>query len=320
MFLDLLSLFAGLTILYFAAEFLVRGASSVALQSGIKPLVVGLTVIALGTSMPEFVVNVMAINNDSNALALGNIIGSNIANIGLILGISALIRPLEVASSSIKREFPIMIGVMGLFYGLAYDGSITFTDGIIFTSCLVIFMGYVMKTARAETDEKYGSTQIEMPDENDINIPHWQQGMMIIGGMVGLTMGANLMVTGAVNIASSYGISEVVIGITIVAIGTSLPELATSAVGAYKGETDLAVGNILGSNIFNVLFVVGIVTLMQPLPADAESIGFHFPAMIFFAVLLLPLARTQYRIGRLEGAILLVCYVSYMTWVAKDVV
>ena len=313
MLLDFLIFIIGLVILYFGADWLIRGAASLALRFGIRPLVVGLTVIALGTSMPEFLVNYFAAITEQDGLALGNVVGSNICNIALILGVSAIVYPMTVRRSTLRKEYPIMLAVMILFYFLASDGIITRADGMILVGGLFAFLLFLVIDAR-----HHGRSKSVADDDvatSGILLPMWKKVLFLIGGMIALTLGAKLMVDGAVNIAAKLGISSVVVGLTVVAIGTSLPELAASVMCAIKQEADMSVGNVLGSNLLNVLFVVGLVSLIRPLDVDSAAIQIHFPVMIGFSVLLLPIAWTQYKITRFEGSVLLVGFVAYISYV-----
>lgn len=306
--------FAGLLILYFGAEGLVQGASSIALQYGIKPVVVGLTVVALGTSMPEFLVNLFAVVADESPLALGNIIGSNISNIALILGCSALVLPLTVTPEILKREYPIMLGVMVLFYVTALDGRIGALDGSLMVF-LLIGLGGVLLYETHQTDTAAVLDQIEGDLEGaDPEMSGLKKAVYVLGGMAGLALGAHLMVDSAVQIANYLGIATGIIGLTAVALGTSLPELAASMVSAAKSESDMSVGNVMGSNMLNVLFVVGIISIFKPLEVEQRSIMIDFPIMIGFCILLLPIVWSNYRITRVGGTILLTAFLGYMTY------
>ena len=286
---QLLIFAVGLGLLYLGAEWLIRGAASLALKYGIRRLVVGITVVALGTSMPEFVVNFFAALSQQDGIALGNVVGSNICNIALILGASALILPLTVARNTLRKEYPIMMAVMVAFYLMALDGVISQIDGILLLVGLAGFLVYLI------IDCKRNAQQIvpeEIPDleRQDLSSPALKKVALLIGGMVLLAGGARLMVHAAVNIAEALGVSSVVIGLTVVAIGTSLPELAASLVSALKKDPDMSMGNVLGSNMLNVLFVIGLVSMVHPLSVETESLTIHFPVMLGFGVLLLPLA------------------------------
>lgn len=314
MLLYILLFLLGLLILYFGAEGLVQGASSIALQYGIRPVVVGLTVVALGTSMPEFIVNFIAIFSDESSLALGNIIGSNISNVALILGTSALILPLTVSPQILRREYPVMFGVMVLFYLCALDGRIGWGDGLVMVLLLVALGAYLFYDAQrtstaAILDEVEGDLQAADPDMSAL-----YKTTYVGGGIVGLAVGAHLMVDNAVSIADIMGIDHVIIGLTIVAIGTSLPELAASMVSAVKEESDMSVGNVMGSNLLNVLFVVGTLSMVEPIEVDQRSISLHFPVMLAICALLLPVTVVNYRISRIGGVILLGSFFGYMTY------
>ncbi|MEM1042060.1 MAG: calcium/sodium antiporter [Bacteroidota bacterium] len=301
-------LLLGLVILYFGAEWLIRGASSLAVGFGIPPLVVGLTVVALGTSLPEFMTNFIAALGGNDGLALGNIIGSNIANVGLILGTSAVLVPLAVAPSTLRREYPIMLGVLVVFYLLALNETIGRFDGVLLIAGLVGFLGYLVRDVRRRS---VGDGQVTASPE--LTMPLWKKVLLLAGGIVGLAAGANLMVTSAVAIAEIFGIDPVIVGLTIVAVGTSLPELAASIVGVFRSETDLAVGNVIGSNLLNVLFVVGTVAFVRPLSVEAEALRIHFPVMIGFGALIL-LAWFKHRLERWHGVLLLTAFVGYMAY------
>ena len=319
MLLQSLIFFVGLTALYYGAEWLIKGATSLALRFGIRRLVVGLTVVALGTSMPEFLVNFFAAVSNEDALALGNIVGSNIANIALILGMSALIFPLAVQPTTLRKEYPMMMLVMAVFYGMSLDGRISQIDGLILVTGLILFFIYLVLDARTEDSRKQVEMELQAFENGEMSgriYPVRQKIFFLLGGMIGLSLGARLMVTSAVNLADMLGIRHVVVGLTVVAIGTSLPELAASVMCAVRKEPDLSVGNILGSNLLNVLFVVGLVALIRPLDVDHESIKIHFPVMLGFGLLLYPLARTKYRISRIEGGILIVGFIAYMVYLS----
>ena len=296
--------------LYFGAEWLVRGASSIALKYGIRPLVVGLTIVALGTSMPEFVINFFAALQNEDSLALGNIVGSNICNIALILGTTALVLPMVVKPNTLRKEYPIMMGVMTLFYVLAWDGTITKWDGLILVTGLIAFLIFLVLDARRYTP---GNLLEEVPQESE-SINTRKKALYLLIGVILLAIGAHLMVNAAVVVAIYYGIEPGIVGLTVMALGSSLPELAASLVSALKDEADLSIGNILGSNLLNVLFVVGLVSLIKPLHIDSMSLDIHFPIMLAFGALLFPLAWTGYRITRMEGGILLASFCGYMVY------
>lgn len=310
----------GLGVLYQGAEWLVKGSASIALHYGIRPLIVGITVVALGTSMPEFVVNLFAALSGEDSLALGNIVGSNICNIALILGASALVLPLAVSPTTLKNEYPIMMGVLFLFYFIALDGLISKLDGLLLIAGLLLFIVYLVVDSRrytaARQDENADlATSLPNKKKEDESELRWR-AVIVLAGILLLAVGARVMVYAAVNVADLFGIDPIVVGLTVVAVGTSLPELAASVVSALKQEADLSIGNVLGSNMLNVLFVVGLVALIDPLSVDATSLEVHFPIMIIFGLVLLPLAWTRFRITRMEGGFLLAGFVSYMVFLA----
>lgn len=313
MLVQLLIFSAGLGVLYFGAEWLVRGAASLALRYGIRRIVVGITVVALGTSMPEFVINFFAALAEEDSLALGNIVGSNICNIALILGTSSLVLPMAVRPSTLRKEYPIMMGVMVLFYLVALDGLISKVDGMILVLGLVLFMIYLVIDGKRHA-RKVADGDIDPAETPGVLVPVWKKVAFLVGGIVFLAVGARMMVYSAVNIAEALGVEPVVVGLTIVAIGTSLPELAASLVSAVKQEADMSIGNVLGSNLLNVLFVVGLVALIRPLQVDAQSLSVHFPVMLGFSALLLPVAWTSYRISRFEGGVLLSIFTGYIVY------
>lgn len=298
----------GLIFLFIGAEGLIRGASALALRIGITPLVVGLTVVAFGTSTPELVVSLKAALIGNSSISLGNVVGSNIANIALILGIAAIIRPLDVHANVIRREIPIMIGISILLVLLLIDGELGLVDGIVFVLGIVIYtvvnimMARKEKNAEVEKEFKEGlKTKLGVP----ISV------IMILVGLGLMILGANYFVNSAIEIAKSIGVSDAIIGLTIVAVGTSLPELITSIVAAYKNESDIAIGNVVGSNIFNILGILGITAIVIPLSSAGISYV-DFGVMLFTAIILLPLSKTGFKISRLEGLFLVTGYISYV--------
>jgi len=314
MTLAIIYLLAGLVLLYFGAEGLVRGSSSLALRLGLSPLVVGLTVVAFGTSSPELMVSLKAALAGQADISVGNVVGSNICNIGLILGLCALITPIATNSQIVRVDIPIMIGITALSLALMADGHLGMTEGIIFVLLLVAYIVFSIQLARRQPADSLGT---EFGEEVKIS----KRGLaidilMVIGGLALLVFGARFLVDGAIIIARTYGLSEALIGLTIVAIGTSLPELATSLLAAIKKESDIAVGNIVGSNIFNLVGILGITAIVHPL--QAAGIGaVDLAVMAGFALLLWPMAYYQQRITRPEGAMLLLGYVAFLFWLVR---
>lgn len=301
-------LIGGLILLFAGAEGLIRGSSNLAIKIGIKPLVVGLTVVAFGTSTPELVVSLKAALMGNGSISLGNVVGSNIANIALILGVAALIKPLDVHANVIMREIPIMIGISIVLLLLMIDGELGLIDGLIFVIGLVIYLLVSVIMALKEKNPQV-DTEFKEGLKSKLGIP--VSIILMIAGLGLLIFGADLFVQSAVAIAKKFNISDAVIGLTIVAIGTSLPELITSIVASYKKEADIAIGNVVGSNVFNILGILGITALIIPI----SSIGISYidlGVMMFATIILLPLCKTGFSITRLEGAFLLSGYFIYI--------
>ncbi len=307
----LVLLISGTLMLYFGAEGLVTGSSSLAVRIGITPLIVGLTVVSFGTSSPELVVSVSAAFKGNPSIALGNVIGSNICNIALILGIAALIRPIKIDLKLIKTDIWLMIVITALFLVLVADMKISRVDGAILFAGVIIYNYFTFYLAKKVRNKK---TQ-ELYEQG---VPHkirnpWLDFLFIIGGLGILILGANLFLEGAIDIAKFLGASEGLIGLSIVALGTSLPELATSMVASIKKEADISIGNAIGSNIFNILLILGTAALITPI--IAQDIGIvDIGVMTFLAVLLFPFAWTKLTLSRLEGLFLLLIYIGYITY------
>jgi len=305
---------AGIALLYVGAEGLVKGASSLAFEYAIRPGLIGLTVVALGTSMPEFLVNVFAVSAGESPLALGNIIGSNISNVALILGMSALVAPLVVSPRVLRRDYPIMLGVMLLFYGCALDGAIGRADGTIMVLLLGVLWGYLIYFSRRTPVTPLVEEAAEELARIEERLSTPTKVLYIVGGPLGLGLGAFFMVEGAKAIAYEMNIQPAVVGLTVVAVGTSLPELAASVVSSLQGKHNMSIGNVVGSNLLNVLFVVGVVALIEPMEVSAQSLQADFPAMLGFCALVLPLAWARERISRGSGTVLVVAFLGYMTY------
>ena len=307
----LLFLLLGLVLLYFGAEGLVRGSASLALRLGIGPLLVGLTVVAFGTSAPEMIVSVKAAYLGQGDISVGNVVGSNICNIGLILGFCALIVPIKVASQIVRIDTPIMIATTALAIGLLYDGALSRAEGIILFLLLITYVIFSIRIAKKQAADPLGQ---EFSDEMKIS----KSGvaldvLMVIGGLVMLVFGARFLVDSAIVIAKALGLSEAVIGLTIVAVGTSLPEFATSLIAAIKRESDIAVGNIVGSNIFNILGILGVSAFITPLSSSGIT-GIDLGVMAAFALALWGFSATGHRITRLEGLVMLLAYAGFVGW------
>ena len=306
--IDILFFLAGLLILYFGADWLVKGASRLAITLNVQPVIVGLTVVAFGTSLPEFVVSFIGAMRELPDIALGNIVGSNIVNIGFIIGLSAIIFPLSVYMKLLKFEVPFMIFAAFLLFIFSINGTVSRMDSILFA---VIFSGYIAYTIRAakkETPDVAGEYREFLRVRDSIK----KDIVLIIAGLAVLIAGAEILLISAVSIARAMGISELIIGMTIVAVGTSLPELATSAVAAFKREADISIGNIVCSNIFNILFILGVTGIIRPVSVHPEAWRLHMPVMIFFSLLLFIFMKTGNVISRAEGAVMVLLYIGYL--------
>lgn len=315
MLIALVKLVIGLVLLTYGAERLVHGASSVAFKLGLSPLVIGLTVVAFGTSAPELVVSVGATIAGNSDIAIGNVVGSNIANIALILGLTAMIRPMSIHLRILKTEIPIMILVTFVTSLFIIGEEINRLEGAVLFTGLIAFIVYSVRSARTVPVEVKAQL-IEEP-EIDVDAPIWKSWFFIVFGLGLLVGGGELLVRGAVEIATIAGISQAVIGITVVAVGTSLPELATSAVAAFKGESDIAVGNIIGSNIFNMLCILGLTGMIHPL--DSSNFGLvDLGFMLALTIIILPLMRRGFELNRWEGGFLVITYIGYTIWLLMN--
>ncbi len=306
-----LALVLGLVVLYFGAQALVKGGASLALRLGLTPLVVGLTVMAFGTSSPEMVVSIQAAMTGNGAISIGNVIGSNICNIALILGVCALIIPLTASAQVIRREVPIMIGASVVALLMLLDKHLARWEGAVLLVGLVVYTVRTVQQARAETSAEAakGFSDEFGPQPTGVGISF----LFVLIGLGGLIVGSHFFVEGAVTLAASWGMSPVAIGLTVVAVGTSLPELATSLVAAFRKEADVAIGNVVGSCLFNLLGILGVAALVSPIDAPGLEWG-DLAVMLIISVALLPLAKSGGRISRREGAVLLAAYVGYTTW------
>lgn len=307
----ILSLFA----LYIGAGWLVKGSSEIALKANISNLVIGLTIVAFGTSAPELVVSLNASLSGQGDIAIGNIVGSNIFNIALILGISAAIYPLQAKRQLTRLDIPILIAATIAITILFWDGKLGRVEGIFFLVGIIaytLFSLYYSRKHEKKVEEQSGELE-KQPD------PWYKDVLYILGGLAILIFASNLLVDNAVSIAQELGVSEAVIGLTIVAAGTSMPELATSVVSALKKNPDIAIGNIVGSNLFNILAIAGTSSVVHPIVSD--NINFiDLLVMLGLTLLLLPLAKSGQKISRAEGWLLILIYVGYLGWLLKDLI
>ena len=304
---------AGVVLLIWGADLLVRGAAHLAALAGISPLVIGLTVVAMGTSAPELAVSLRATLGGQAELTLGNVVGSNIANVLLILGLAAVAAPLLVAARVLQREVPTMIGVSLLLWLLSADGALSRLDGLVLIGLLVVFLAVTVVLERRSAGE--GAAGLVAPGAQGRGGVLTNLGLLV-GGLILLVAGAQWLVDGAVTFARALGVSELVIGLTVVAVGTSLPEIATSVLASLRGEREIAVGNVVGSNILNILGVLGLTTVLspQPLQVPPSALAFDVPVLVATAVACLPIFFNGRLIARWEGALFLAYYVAYTAY------
>lgn len=313
MLLSLLLLALGIAGLYFGADWLVRGASRIALGLGIEPLFVGLTVVAFGTSAPEMVVCVVAALQGKTDVALGNVVGSNIANVGLILGLTAVVRPVQVSLRLARRELPFMLAATLVFYGLAWRLSFGRAEGVLLVLSLLLFTRLALRWALQEPPSVVAQVE-SIQQERGLSRRHRlarDVGLVLLG-LGALIAGGHLLVVGAVDLARRAGVAELIIAATVVAVGSSLPELATSVVAALRKEADILVGNLVGSNLFNILGALGVSAILRPVSVDPSLLGFEFVALLVFSAAMAFALRGGHRVSRFEGAMLLAAYAVFV--------
>lgn len=312
MLLNITILIVGLFVLIMGGDFLVRGASKIALRVHISPLVVGLTIVAFGTSAPELLISVNAALNGSPDIAMGNVVGSNICNLALVLGITAILSDMSVQQSSIKIDWPMAMGSSLLLYFLLFDHTIGRYEGALFITILLIYTILIIRKSRKETKKiRDVEKEMEVPSLPSSNLR--KDILFIIAGCAGLYFGAEWFVGAAQELASALGISDRVIGLTVVALGTSLPELVTAIVASLKKETDLALGNLMGSNIFNILSILGITSLITDIHVSEEILNIDMLWMLGLTFAIMPLMVTKGKIERIEGVFLLAIYIVYIS-------
>ena len=299
----------GLILLYFGANWLVQGAITLALHLGLSPLIVGLTVVALGTSVPEALVSIQAAIGHQGGIALGNVIGSNILNIALILGLSAFFNPLKVDSHLVKADVPLLAGATFMLVVLLEDFHISRMEGAFLLLCIVGYVAGNIMTVKRTSPEENKIEGVEVPEDHSKNL--WRDISFLFIGLIALAFGSNFLVTGAVDLARILGLSEALIGLTIVSIGTGTPEMATALMAAYRKRADLAIGNAVGSNLFNIMFVLGIAALVAPLDGKGIS-SIDLYVMLGVTILLLPTVWTGRILDRKEGFLFLAIYVGYL--------
>lgn len=322
--MDFLILILGVALVLLGADKLTDGATGLARRFRVNDLVIGLTVVAFGTSLPEFVTSLFAAVKGSSAISLGNVIGSNIFNTLVIVGLTALTRPIWVSKSTLVKDIPfallasLVFGVLCLdiWFNPGISNSISRGDGLVLLFFFIIFMYYTFSIARNKNDEHQQNT--EGLSDQIIQMPYWKISLYIVVGLLGLVLGGNLFVSGASGIALDLGVSEAVIGLTLVAGGTSLPELATSIVAAKKGNSAIAIGNVIGSNIFNVFFVLGVCSFISPMNADSVSMTDIY-LLLFSMLLMWGFASTSRQISRWEGVVMTAFYVAYVGYLILNI-
>jgi cation:H+ antiporter len=301
----------GLVILLLAGDVLVKGAVNLSLRLGIPALIVSLTIVAFGTSAPELLISIKSILDGVPGLAMGNVVGSNTANILLVLGVPAIISGLHAASDT-RRTYIMMIAGTVLFIALAFVGPFTWWHGLILLSLLAYVLFDAARSAQAHRAEANGAPVDDDLEEADPDMPWWRIGLYLLLGLIGLPLGADLLVDSSVAIATEYGVSETVIGLTLVAIGTSLPELATTVMAAIRKHADVALGNVIGSNMFNLLAIIGISTFVGPIPVDAGILRFDIWVMLAASLVLAPFVFFRWSMGRGVGLVFTALYVGYI--------
>ncbi len=306
----------GLLILLLAGDALVRGAVNLSLRLGVPALIVSLTIVAFGTSAPELLISISAILENAPGIALGNVVGSNTANILLVLGLPALLATLHTSECDSRKNYVFMLLASVLFIGLAFCGTFTVITGLILLAALALMLWNAFREARAHRkacgEACADDEELEGLEEADPEMPYWKVSIFLVLGLVGLPMGAHLLVENATVIARHYGVSETVIGLTLVAVGTSLPELATTVMAALRRQADVALGNVIGSNMFNLLAIVGIATLVGPIPVDPEFLHFDLWVMLGASLLLIPFVFLKQDITRTWGFVLSILYAIYV--------
>ena len=310
MWAQVLLLIFGIVVVLKSADWLTNGAVGLATKLGISQIVIGLTIVAIGTSMPEFFVSIVSAIKGTPDLAVGNIVGSNIFNVLLIVGVAATVAPIAIQRATVRRDIPIAIVASIMLTFMMLDDNISRIDALILFAAFIAFIWITLRNSKNDANEKDASTEKV--------IPTWKSVLFIIFGLVGLVLGSNIFVDNASSLAHGGGISDAVIGLTIVAGGTSLPELATSAVAARKGDSGIAIGNVLGSNVFNILMILGLTGIISPM--HIQNITYIDMAVMVISMALFWLfSFTKLRVERWEGCVLIACFLGYITWLVSNV-
>lgn len=309
MWAQVLLLIIGIVVVLKSADWLTNGAVGLATKLGISQIVIGLTIVAIGTSMPEFFVSIVSAIKGTPDLAVGNIVGSNIFNVLLIVGVAATVAPITIQRTTVRRDIPIAVIASIMLIIMMFDNTISRVDALILFAAFIAFIWITLCDSKKVSNEK---------DSSQTTMATWKSVLFIFVGLVGLVLGSNIFVDNASSLARCWGISDAVIGLTIVAGGTSLPELATSAVAARKGDSGIAIGNVLGSNVFNILMILGLTGLISPM--YIQNITYvDMAVMVISMVLFWLFSFTKLRIDRWEGCILIACFLGYITWLVSNV-
>lgn len=316
MLLSILYILVGVVVVLWGADRLTEGAVGVAERLHIPQLVIGLTIVAIGTSMPEFCVSFVSALKGTADLAVGNVVGSNIFNSLMIVGITAMVAPMTILKNTVRLDIPFALLASIILAAFCYDGELTRLDAGILFVLFVVFMFITLQHAK-RGEKKEESEENEEAKEQGEEMPVWKIVLLILVGLACLVLGSNVFVDGATKVATALGISDAVIGLTVVAMGTSIPELATSVVAARKGNSGIAIGNVLGSNVFNILLVIGLTGVISPMHIQGIT-WIDLSMLILSMVLLLLFSYTKYTIARWEGAVLTTLFVGYITWVIMN--
>lgn len=304
----------GLVILLLAGDSLVKGAVNLSLRLGVPALIVSLTIVAFGTSAPELLISIQAVLENAPGLALGNVVGSNTANILLVLGVPALLATMHTSECNTRKTYNFMLMASVLFIALAFRGVFDWVSGIILITAVTLVLADAFRDAHRHRQSMKGVAEEEEPEGADPDLPLWRIMVFLVLGLIGLPVGADLLVDNATIIAQEFGVSDTVIGLTLVAIGTSLPELATTVVAALRRQADVALGNVIGSNMFNLLAIIGIASFVGPIPVDPEFLRFDLWVMLAASILLAPFVYMCWNITRIWGIILTSLYVGYLVF------
>lgn len=308
--MEYLLLFAGFLVLILGGEALVRGAVSLAVKLNVSPLVIGMTIVSFGTSAPELLVSLEAVTTGHPDVSVGAVVGSNISNLALVLGITVLIFPIKINRDTLRIDWPLMMGATVLFYLLAMDGLISLIEGIFFVAILLSFSVWIVFKSRRKGKQLIEELDIEMDKAEQSSI--WKDLAYLLFGFSGLYFGADWLIHSVVLIANDFGISEKLISVTVVAFGTSLPELVTSATAAYRKETDISIGNLIGSNLFNILAILGITSIVEPVQVSKSINNLDVYFMLAISLLIFPMMYWGRKLGRLKGLVLVIFYGIYI--------